>query len=206
MVFQDLNCTRLGRYAGGEIRDTTSSHPIIQFLINPYYEGRLNLEFEHKDDCYCAKIPKKAKPKPSRISEICGNNIRVLDVGCSSGANLLLLEDLLSRAADKKVEVKGYDNDEKIIANAKRRRVCYHTRQALLHPIVKELVDRNYEYIDLNGDEKSAFFALKPEALPRLQSKVFLGDARELPEKDNSADISICLYVLRHNHAEDQWK
>lgn len=220
MVFSNLDCTRIGRYAGGEIKDATSSHPIIQFLVNPYYEDELYLEFEHKGGCFCAEVPKKAKPKAPRITKFKGDKVRVLDVGCSSGANLLLLEDLLSKATDKEVEVRGYDNDKRTVKKTKKGKMAYESRKALLHPVVNELVERYFDFMETvqskwhfkNGDrtttqiDEGNLYSIRSEALQRLQKLLSFCDAKELPKKDNSVDVAICLYVLRYNDVKDQWK
>lgn len=67
MVFSHIECTRIGRYSGGEKHQITMRHPIIQFLSNPYYEVS-GIKFRNKDGVSCDYV--NAAALPPRISKL----------------------------------------------------------------------------------------------------------------------------------------
>ena len=175
-----IETTRIGRYAGGERYQLTRKHPIIQFLTNPNFEFSPDLphdnpQFMSNNGLWCAKIPEGSTPSPPRIKQLGERGILVLDVGCSTGANLLLLEDFLQEVADKDVKVKGYENCESRLTEARAGLAEYHTTESLLHPRVREAVKRYFietKKFDpvFEYDETTFYYALRKEFTGRFVS------------------------------------
>jgi len=202
MIFQDISCTRIGRYSSGERPQITQTHPIIQFLANEYYHGPL-LKFDDENGTYCAKIPENSIAIPARINEFKDDKISVLDVGYSFGANLFLLQQLLQINSDKPVIVKGYDNDLTILKKPTQEKIVYNSLSCLLHPIVRNIIDRFFieEKKDpgVSSHEQPVNFSLKENAKSELEKMLFYGNAMDLPEPDHASDATIGLYVLRYH-------
>jgi ubiquinone/menaquinone biosynthesis C-methylase UbiE len=191
--------------------------------VNPNYEveslefkkAGYNLElkkekgYKDSEDLFCARIPDNAVLLPPRINDFKQNEIMILDVGCSSGANLFLLKDLLQKYSDKDIKVKGYDNDRKRLKEAKKGKSEYSSLECLLHPIVREVVDKYFFEKGKDSDqgyETAHYFSLKKGSVQELENMLHFGDAKSLPEPDKSSDVTLCLYVLRYHNITDQLK
>jgi chemotaxis methyl-accepting protein methylase len=198
-----INTTEIGRYASEKNFKTLKFNPIIQSLVNPTYSVS---SLEYKDGY--ASIPEDAIPLKPRIESMDGDVLKVLDVGCSNAANIHLLEDFLRKNTNKKIVVKGYDRDKKILKSITDKKTVYSSYK--LQSVVRESVDRHFTqiaHVDLPGDnEEYCEYLLKPESAADLAQKVFKGDAIKLPEPKGLADVLICTNVLMHNSPVDQWK
>lgn len=211
----DEHFTLVGRYALGE-SNPPRSHPILQFLANPNYAVS-----QHPFSFATGRlwpgpgaIPEGAPRRAPRVHQSTGATFRVVDVGCSSGANLLLLEEILQRATDKRVEVRGYDAHGAVVKAVHDGIMEYYTRNYAQIPVVEEHIDRCFERtrVDQCGYPNNLHIIVNQttllpteETTRRLRELVHHGDAQALPEDDDSVDATICLFVLRYHDLRTQW-
>ena len=219
-IFWKPDCTRIGRYSGGEAEyDHTTTYPIVQFFSNPTYDlkSRLNQYHTDQNGYYYTLVPENAQSVSARINQFPGDSVTILDVGCSAGANLLLMEDLFQKATQKRVIIKGYDIDTELLTRVKAGQEVYHSHRALLHPVVEEIVQKYFTLKEIitanprkigsiNGSGDQFLYTLNSEALVRLSSLVEESNALDLPIPDNSSHLTICTFVLRYQTEIDSWR
>ncbi|MBX4196447.1 methyltransferase domain-containing protein [Candidatus Pacearchaeota archaeon] len=204
----DVNCTRLGRYSIGEHRSWWGGgNPIAQFFGGKCYSFPQRIEYKFGQE---TRIPATASELPSRINQFSDDVIEIVDVGCSTGgATLSFYELLRSLHPQRKITIRGFDNDKRMLDEALEGKTTYHSYGLSLHP-KSNIAINNHFYLEdyqpqrekragfVDGSEDLYIFSLKPSSLPVLQSILNGGNGENLPLKDKHAHLTICSHVLRY--------